>query len=141
MTVVVGVALAGPASADPSPAVADAIAAARTGAPCAALRYDPTVEHAADIVNRSTYTYLNHTAENIPADGLHPTSILHDLGIDTGKALALQGAARNGADAVKGVLLQGRNAIPDCAYTAFGVSVLREEQSGFTLAVVVLAAV
>jgi hypothetical protein len=51
---------------------------------------------------------------------------------------SFQGAAHSEADAVKGVLLEGRNAIPDCSYTDFGVSLLHEPQSDFTLAVVVL---
>ncbi|CQD06672.1 hypothetical protein BN000_01328 [Mycobacterium europaeum] len=114
------------------------MAAARGSAACGPLRYSPTVEHAADIVNRSTYTYLNHTAENVPADDPHPTAIVKDLGMDASKVLSLQGAAREEADAIKGVLLEGRTAIPDCAYTDFGASVLHEEQSDFTLAVVVL---
>ena len=134
----VGALLASPTAADPAPEVAQAVVAARGSAPCGPLRYNPTVEHAAEIVNRSTYTYLNHTAENVPADDPHPTAIVKDLGMNASKVSSLQGAARDEADAIKGVLLEGRAAIPDCAYTDFGASVLHEEQSDFTLAVVVL---
>ena len=42
------------------------------------------------------------------------------------------------AGAVKGVLLQGYNAIPDCSYTSFGASQLYEEQSGLVLVAVLL---
>ena len=126
------------AVAQPAPELAQVITAVRSSSPCPALKYNPTVEHAAEIVNQSTYAYLNHTAENVPADEPHPTAILKDLGITSGRALSPQGAAHDEAGAIKGVLLQGRNAIPDCSYTDFGVSVLHEEQTNFILAVVVL---
>jgi hypothetical protein len=134
----VGTLLAPSAAADPSPAVQQAVVDARGAASCGPLNYDPKVERAADIVNRSTYTYLDHSAENVPADDAHPTAIVKDLGINANKVSSFQGAAHNEADAVKGVRLEGRNAIPDCSYTDFGVSLLHEPQSDFTLAVVVL---
>jgi hypothetical protein len=133
-----GALLAPPAAADPAPAVQQAVVDARGAASCGPLNYNPTVEHAADIVNRSTYTFLDHSAENVPADDPHPTAIVKDLGIKANKVSSFQGAAHNEADAVKGALLEGRNAIPDCSYTDFGVSLLFEPQSDFTLAVVVL---
>lgn len=130
--------LAPSAAAQPAPEVADAVNAVRSASSCPALNYNPTVEHAAEIVNQSTYAYLNHTAENVPADDPHPTAILKDLGIDSSRALSLQGAAHNEAGAVKGALLEGRNAIRDCSYTEFGVSLLHEPQTDFVLAVIVL---
>lgn len=133
-----GVLLAPPAGADPDPTLRQAVVDARGAASCGPLNYNPTVEHAADIVNRSTYTFLDHTAENVPADGAHPTAIVKDLGISAGKVSSFQGAAHNTADAIKGVLLEGRNAIPECSYADFGVSLLHEPQSDFILAVVVL---
>jgi hypothetical protein len=134
----VGTLLAPSAAADPAPAVQQAVVDARVAGSCGPLNYNPTVEHAADIVNRSTYTFLDHSAKNVPADDPHPTAIMKDLGIKANKVSSFQGAAHNEADAVKGVLLEGRNAIPDCSYTDFGVSLLYEPQSDFTLAVVVL---
>jgi hypothetical protein len=136
----VGTVLAAPALADPSPGLQQAVIDARATAACAPLNYNAAVEHAADIVNRSTYSYLAHAAENVPADDPHPTAIVKDLGINASKASSFQGAGRDPADAMKGLLLQGRNAIPDCSYTDFGVSLLQEPQSDFTLAVVVLVA-
>jgi hypothetical protein len=130
--------LAPPAVADPAPEIQQAVVAVRSSASCGPLNYNPTVEHAADIINRSTYTYLNHTAQNVPADDPHPTAIVKDLGINARNVLSLQGAGHSEADAIKGVLLEGRAAIPDCSYTDFGVSLLHEEQTDFTLAVVVL---
>ena len=134
----VGTLLAPPATAGPAPAVRQAVVDVRGAASCAPLNYNPTVEHAADIVNRSTYTFLDHTAQNVPADDPHPIAIVKDLGIKANKASSFQGAAHNQSDAIKGVLLEGRNAIPDCSYTDFGVSLLHEPESDFTLAVVVL---
>ena len=126
------------AAADRAPAVEQAVASARSAAPCGPLHYNSTVEHAADIINRSTFAYVNHTAENVPADQVHPTEITKDLGIAADKVISLQGAGHKQADALKGVLLEGRNEIPNCSYTEFGASLLYEEQSDFTLVVVVL---
>jgi hypothetical protein len=130
--------LAVPAAADPAPDLAQAVNSARGSAQCGSLRYDPRVEHAAEIINRSTYDYLNHTAQNVPADNPHPTAIVKDLGIEGTKSYALQGASQNEGDAIKGLLLQGYQVIPDCAYTDIGVSLLYEETSGFYLVVAVL---
>ncbi|MGL5441204.1 hypothetical protein [Mycobacteroides stephanolepidis] len=129
-----------PAIAEPAPEVTQAVVDARGGTSCTPLRYNPAVEHAADIINRSTYSYLNHTAENVPADEPHQKAIVKDLGVNASRTASFQGAGRNVADAIKGVLLEGRDAFPDCAYTDFGVSRLYEEQSDFTLVVVVLVA-
>lgn len=136
---VAAVTLAPPVAAERAPAAEQAIASARS-ATCGALRYNPTVERAADIINRSTYTYLNHTSENVPADDPHPLAITKDLGINSSKVISLQGAGHSPADAIKSILLEGYKDIPDCSYTDFGSSELYEEQSGFTLMVVVLVA-
>nr|WP_323055573.1 hypothetical protein [Mycobacterium pinniadriaticum] len=138
VAIVIGLSSAAPAAAEPAPEIQNAVVAARGAASCGALRYNPTVEHAADIVNRSTYAYLDHTAENVPADEPHPTAIVADLGVNASQVYSLQGAARNENDAIKGLLLEGRDAIPDCSYTDFGASLLHEEQSGYILAVVIL---
>lgn len=125
------------AMADPYPALAQAVNAARGGS-CGELKPDPKAEKLADIVNQSTFTYVNHTAENVPADDPHPTAIAKDLGITGSKVTSLQGAALAESDAIHGVLLEGFSAIPDCSYTEIGTSVLREPDSGYTLLVVVL---
>jgi hypothetical protein len=134
----IGVSLAPLAAANPAPHVAQAVTSARAGTQCGPLRYDPVVEHAAEIVNRSTYDYLNHTAKNVPIEEAHPTAIMKDLGIDAGKVLSLKGASEKEADAIKGLLLQGYAAWPDCSYTDFGVSLLHVEQTNYFLVVVVL---
>lgn len=142
MMPVVGLAvvLAAPAMADPASELQHVIASARGGASCGPLNYNPTVGKAADIVNRSTYTYLNHTAENVPADNTHPVAIVKDLGINTDKVSSLQGAAHGHdvSNAIKNILLQGRKDIPDCSFTDYGASLLYEPDTDFTLAVVVL---
>lgn len=124
------------ASADPHPVLAEAVNSAR--AACGGLRYDPLIEQAADIVNRSTLTYVNHTAENVPADDPQPTAILADLGIPGSKVMALQGAGTIESNAIHGVLIEGYQALTDCGYTDFGASMLYEPVSGYNLAVVVL---
>jgi len=126
------------AAADPHPALAEAVNSARAGAPCGAMHYNPKAEHAADIVNRSTHDYVNFTAENIPADDPHPTAIAKDLGIEGTKVMSLQGAGRTETDAIKGVLIEGYQALSDCGYTDYGVSMLYEPESGYSLAVVVM---
>lgn len=131
--------LAPTALADRAVEVEQAVQAARGSASCGPLTYNPVVEHAADIINRSTYAYLTHTGENVPADGQRPTAIVKDLGMTTDKVISLQGAGQVEADAIKGALIEGDKAIPDCSYTEVGASRLYEEQSGQTLVVVILA--
>ncbi|ORB30099.1 hypothetical protein [Mycolicibacterium parafortuitum] len=134
----VGAVIAPPAAADPYPPLAGAISSARDGSSCGAPRYDAKAEHVAEIVNRSTFDYLNHTAENIPADDPHPTAIARDVGIDGTRVMSLQGAGKVESDAIKGVVIEGYQALADCGYTDFGVSMLYEPVSGYHLAVVVL---
>lgn len=137
-TIGVGAASIPSATADPAPNLTEAMVSARSAAPCGPMRYDPIAEHAAEIINRSTEGYLNHTARNVPADEPHPMPILKDLGSDAGKVMSLQGAG-NEVDAIKGVLLEGHDAIPDCSYDRFGVSLIHDAETGYSLAVVVLA--
>lgn len=149
-----GILFSSPAAADPPSNLKEAVVSARGSTQCGPLRYDPVVEHAADIVNRSTDEFVGHTARNVPADG--PTDalpILKDLGSGANKALSLQGAGRdsNDGDAIKMVVLEGGSpgvfkvldkhvaAFSDCSYTDFGVSLRHNAETGFSLAVVVLA--
>ncbi|MCV7298623.1 hypothetical protein H7J93_03105 [Mycobacterium barrassiae] len=134
LTVTVLIAPAAPA--DPAPSLQEAVAQVRGSATCGQLEYDPAVEQAAEIVNQSTDVYLNHTARHVPV--ADPLPIVHDLGVAGGKAISLYGAAGNTGDSIKSVLLQGYQAIPDCAYTKFGASMLWNESTGKNLATVVL---
>jgi hypothetical protein len=137
-TVGVGILPATPAAADPATDLMQAVISARGSARCAPLQQDPLIEHAAEIVNRSTFDYLNHTAQNVPLDDPHPTALVKDLGIAGTKSYSLQGAGQDEGNAVRGLLLQGYNVIPDCSYTGIGASRLYEPDSGFYLVVVVL---
>lgn len=134
----VGIALASPVLADSAGIAKDAIASLRGGTSCAALRDNPIVEQAADIINRSTDDYLNHTATRTPIDD--PLPGLKDLGYTGNKAVLLLGSNPDEAGALKGALLEGYAAISDCSYTDYGVSVLRNESTAHTLISIVLAA-
>ncbi|WP_205634574.1 hypothetical protein [Mycolicibacter kumamotonensis] len=144
----VGLVLAPPAHADSVAAVKAAVISARDETSCAALRYDLVVEQAAEVFNRMTDDYLDHTATRVQNKDTRPGSIpdpvpgLKDLGYPATKAFLLQGANHNGASAIKAALLQGYAAgkIDDCSYTDFGVSMRYNERTGYNLAAVILAA-
>ena len=125
-----GVSLAPSALADSVANLKDAVAQARGGTSCGPLRSDPVVEQVAEKINRSTNDWLDHTATQIPIEDPRPG--LKILGYGGSKAKLLQGAARTDADAIKGMLLEGLDAFPDCSYTDFGVSMLRNEASDHT---------
>ncbi|MCV7323032.1 hypothetical protein H7K01_00090 [Mycobacterium intracellulare subsp. chimaera] len=101
------------------------------------MQYNAVAEHVAEIINRSTDDYLNQVATRVPITD--PLEGLKDLGYEGTKAYLLQGANESDANAIKGALLQGYAAIPDCSYTDFGVSLRRNERTGYILASVVLA--
>ena len=132
-----GVSLAPSALADSVANLKDAVAQARGGTSCGPLRSDPVVEQVAEKINRSTNDWLDHTATQVPIED--PLPGLKILGYGGSKAKLLQGAARTEADAIKGMLLEGLDAIPDCSYKDFGASMLRNEASDHYLTAVVLA--
>jgi hypothetical protein len=132
-----GLSLAPSALADPAANLRDAVTSARSGTSCGPLRYNPVVQQVAEVINRSTDDYLNHAATRVPI--LDPLEGLKDLGYRGTKAYLLQGADRSDALAIKGALLEGYAAIPDCSYTDFGVSMRRNETTGYNLASSVLA--
>lgn len=127
-----------PAGAEPAPAVEQAVAGVRGASACGPLSYSPELERAAEIINRSTAAYLDHSAANVPADDPHPMPIISELGIEATNVHSLQAAGRDEADAIRGLLLQGYKTIPDCSYTEFGATQLYEPQSGRVLAVALL---
>ena len=132
------VSLAPSTHADPAANLADALASARSGTSCSPLRYNKVVEQVAQIINRSTDSYLNQAAPRVPI--AEPLEGLKDLGYGGTKAYLLQGADKNESVAIKGALLEGYATIPDCSYKDFGVSMLRNETTGYNLASLVLAA-
>lgn len=123
--------------ADPAPDIRDAVASLRGGASCPALHYDPVVEQAAATISRTNANYVNHTGTTEPVADALPG--LKDLGYGGNKATILQGAAPDGGDSVKAMLLEGYAAFRDCAYTDFGVDVRTDDSTGITYSVVVLA--
>lgn len=132
-----GIVLTPSALADSVANLKDAVASARGGTSCGPLSDNPVVEQAARIINQSTDDYVEHTARHVPITD--PLPGLKDLGYGGDKAVLLQGARPNEADAIKGMLLEGYAAIPDCSYTDFGVDVRRNETTGYSLISVVLA--
>jgi hypothetical protein len=126
-----------PAVADSADSLRAAVSSVRS-ASCGPLRPDPLVEHTADDVNRSTAAWLDHAGRVAPVDD--PLPLLKDRGFGGKKARLVQGAARTTADAIKALLLQGYLEIPDCSYTDYGVSVIRNRTTNYVLVAMVLAA-
>ncbi|MGV0870636.1 hypothetical protein [Mycolicibacterium sp. XJ879] len=104
---------------------------------CAPLRSDPLVEQAAEIVNRSTDKWLDHTGRAVPVP--EPLPILKDLGYGGGRAVQIEGAGDTDAQAIAGLLIIGSDILPDCSYTDYGVSLIQNERTGHYLTTVVLA--
>jgi hypothetical protein len=139
-----GIPLAPPALADPSESFKNAVASARSESSCGPLRYSPVVEQVAEISNHSTDQYLNHAVAHLPVGEPYPglkdlREGLKDLGYHGTKGTLLSGAAKNEANAIKGALLEGFDKLPDCSYTDFGVSLIRNESHGYYLTSLVLA--
>jgi hypothetical protein len=132
-----GVSVAPAALADLAANFKSAVASARDGTSCRPLRYNSVVEQVAAVINRSTDDYLSHTATQVPISD--PLPGLQDLGYGGKKGKLLSGAAKNEVDAIKGALIEGYAAIPDCSYTDFGVSMLRNQPTGYILTSLVLA--
>jgi hypothetical protein len=132
-----GIVLAPATFADSTANVRNAVASLRGETSCAPLRYDPVVEQAAGVINRLNDEYVSHAARQEPVDD--PLPGLKDLGYSGRKAKILQGAAKNDGDAIKAMLLEGYDAIPDCSYADFGVNLRRNDSTGFTFATMVLA--
>jgi hypothetical protein len=132
-----GIVLAPSAFADSVTGAQDAMATARAGTSCPPLNYNPVVEKAAAIINKSTDDYIDHISTYQPITD--PMPGLKDLGYGGNKAALLQGALSNEADAIKGALLEGHAAIPDCSYTDLGIDVRRNEDTDNLLVVYLLA--
>lgn len=138
MAVAVSIAAAPWAAADLTDNLRNAVFQARGGSACPPLRSDPLADQTAALAAHSTATYLDHNARAVPMSDPLPT--LKDLGLDVGKAKLLQGAGQTEADAIKAILVTGYKDLPDCSYTAYGISTLPNENSdGWFLTAVVLA--
>jgi hypothetical protein len=126
------------ANADPAEYLRDALVQARAGSSCGPLNPDPIAERVAAIANQSYPEWLAHMSTTPPITD--PLPGLRELGYTGNKGKFLGGVSKKTeADAIKGVLLEGYAAIPDCSYTDYGVHMLWDEASGYTMAAVVLA--
>jgi hypothetical protein len=132
-----GVSMAPPAQADSADGFRDAVSSTRGGASCGSLHYSPVLEQAAEMNNIWIEDWLTHKATRMPS--MNPEASLRHLGYSGTKAILLAGAGKNAADAIKGAVLEGYLAIPDCSYTEFGVSIRRNDAIGYDLTAAVLA--
>jgi len=114
-----------------------AIASARS-ASCSPLRPDPVLDRAAEDVNRETDKWIDFKGRIAPADD--PMPVLKDLGYTGNKAHLLQGANTTETASIKGVLIEGYLDIPDCSFTAYGVSVMQNHTTNYILAATIVAA-
>lgn len=133
----IGLAAAPCAAADPTESLRAALVAARGAASCGPLRSDPTVDQAAQGVNKSTDVWLNHTSRAVPETDAVP--ILRDLGYAADKAAILSSGTNDEGTAVKALILQGYAKIPDCSYTSFGVATTYNAKKEIFLMTAVLA--
>jgi uncharacterized protein YkwD len=129
--------MAPPAMADPLSTLTSAVDSVRSASQCPPLRSDPLVERGAQMAMQATSDYISHRSAAVPFTD--PMPALKTIGYTGGKALLLSGYGTDEADAIQGVLLEGREVILDCSYTQYGVSATRDD-GGFNLTSVVLAA-
>lgn len=129
------VSLAPTAAANSTQSLRAAVIAARPA--CAPLRSDPLVEQAAEIVNRSTDKWVEHTGRAVPVP--EPLPILRDLGYGGDRAVQIEGAGDTDAQAIAGLLIIGSDILPDCSYSDYGASVLQNQRTGRYLTTVVMA--
>jgi hypothetical protein len=129
-------AVAPSAGADANGTLRQAVTAAR-GTACP-LRDDPAVEQTAEQVNAGIDRYTNHDARFVPEKDAMP--LLRDLGYSGSKATMLFGAGKTEAMAIKGLLVEGFRAMPDCSYTDFGANAKYNKSKEMIFVTVVLAA-
>ncbi|EHB56486.1 hypothetical protein MycrhDRAFT_3680 [Mycolicibacterium rhodesiae JS60] len=138
------VSVAPAAVADTSESLRAALVAVRETS-CGPLRNDPVIDQAADQFNQSDDKWINNAARAAPVEisapvGVPPdaVSLLKDLGYETRRATIIFGAGTSDADAIRALLLQGYAKIPDCSYTAYGLSVMHNSSKNMILTAVVL---
>jgi hypothetical protein len=131
-----GVLLAPSAHADLTDDLASAVTQARA-ASCGPLASDPAVTQSAQIINKSYSDWADHTASYPPITDALPG--LKELGFRGSKAKYIGGAGKTEADTIKGVLLEGYSAIPDCSYNVVGYNMVFNESAGKYLAAAVFA--
>jgi uncharacterized protein YkwD len=137
LTVAAATVTAPAAAADPLSSLTSAVDSIRSASQCPPLQSDPLVQRAAQMAMQSTSDYISHRSAAVPFTD--PMPALKTIGYTGSKALLLSGYGTDETDAVHGLVLQGRELIPNCAYTQYGVSATRDD-AGFNLTSVVLAA-
>ena len=125
--------VASPVSADPLASLTNVVDTIRGASGCPALQADPLVMRVAEMAARATSDYIHHRTAAVPFDG-DAMPALKTLGYPGGKAMLMQGYGDNEIKAVHGLALLARDAaaIPNCAYTQYGVSALQDEGDFFT---------
>ncbi|EHB58511.1 hypothetical protein MycrhDRAFT_0947 [Mycolicibacterium rhodesiae JS60] len=129
--------LAPGSSADATSDLAGAVGVARSASHCPPLQADPLVERVAQMASANTSDYVNFRTSAVPFTD--PMPALATIGYRGSKALLFAGYGTTPADALRGVLLEFRQAKPDCTYTVSGINALGDS-TGFYVASVVLAA-
>lgn len=143
---VAAVALAPVAVADPSADLQSKVDSSRGPGRCPPLQSDPVLNDVAARASRETDAYITHNARFVPLEN-DPMPALREVGYKTGKAKLLLGygdpqvggAGDSESKAIKSVLLEGWDSIPDCAYTKYGVNALSNDDGGYVVASVILA--
>jgi hypothetical protein len=129
--------MAPPATADTVSNLTSAVDSVRSASRCPPLQSDPLVVRAAQMATQSLSDYIGHRSAAIPIGD--PMPALKTIGYTGTKAILLSGYGADEADAIHGLLLEGREPIPNCSYTQYGVSSTQDDD-GFNLTSVVLAA-
>ena len=86
---------------------------------------------------QATSDYISHRNAAVPFTD--PMPALKTIGYTGSKAILLSGYGTDEADAIHGLVLEGRESIPNCSYTQYGASATRDD-GGFNLTSLVLAA-
>jgi hypothetical protein len=129
--------LAPPAMADTVANLTSAVDSVRSASRCPPLQSDPLVLRAAQMATQRLSDYIGHRTAAIPISD--PMPALKTIGYPGTKATLVGGYGADEADSIHGLLLEGREAIPNCSYTQYGVSSTQDDD-GFYLTTVVLAA-
>lgn len=122
------------ASADPTADLTQAVNSARSASNCPALQSNPFAEKVAQMSTQNTVDYIAHRVAAVPFTD--PVPALKTIGYTGGKAIMFAGFGHTEADAIQGVLLHGRDNIPDCALTQYGLSSSVDDDGNSVMSVV-----
>ena len=125
--------VASPASADPVASLTNVVDTIRSASGCPPLHADSLVMRVAEMATHATSDYIHHRTAAVPFDG-DAMPALKTIGYPGGTAMLMQGYGDNETKAIHGLALLARDpgAIPNCAYTQYGVSALQDEGAVFT---------